>query len=131
MSDRRRFLACGTAALLVLVAGAAHALTVQPYSAQALASAQKAGQHVAVHFHADWCPTCRAQDKALQSLKDDPALKDITVLQADYDKETALRKDMGIRVQSTFVVFHGAREVTRRGGVTDPQDIKAVFTTRP
>ena len=48
--------------LLGLFALAAQALDVQPYSAKAVADAQAAGKPYALHFHADWCPTCRAQD---------------------------------------------------------------------
>jgi len=39
----------------------AHALVIQAYSPELLASQQKADKAVALHFHADWCPTCRAQ----------------------------------------------------------------------
>ena len=54
-------------ALLVTAAGLAHALGLKPYSAAALAAVQKADKPVALHLRADWCPTCRAQDKLLES----------------------------------------------------------------
>ena len=126
--NHRTFLASTLTAVLFVGAGAAQALTIKPFTGADLAAAQNAGTPVAVHFHADWCPTCRAQDKALQSLKDDPALKNVTLLQADYDQEKALKKDMNIRTQSTFVVFKGKIEVGRSAGVTDPQQIKAVLS---
>ena len=88
---------------------------------------EKAGSPVAVHFHATWCPTCRAQDKALDALKSDPALKNVTILKADYDQEKALKKQMNIRTQSTFVVFRGSTEVARSAGVTDAEQIKATL----
>ena len=43
---------------LMLFAGWAQALDIQPYTATALQQAQAAGKPVAVHFHADWCSTC-------------------------------------------------------------------------
>ncbi|HOY03662.1 MAG TPA: thioredoxin family protein, partial [Zoogloea sp.] len=64
---------------LGLAASAASALDIQPYSAQALAAAQKAGKPVALHFHADWCPTCRAQEKVFNRLKADTSL-DLSLL---------------------------------------------------
>jgi thiol-disulfide isomerase/thioredoxin len=70
--------------LLVVGASMAHALDTKPYTADALAAAEKAGHPVALFFHADWCPTCRAQDKVLQSLKAEKGL-DLTVLVANYD----------------------------------------------
>ena len=71
----------------------AQALTITPYTPQALATAQKAGQPVAVQFHAEWCPTCKLQEKALNQMVAEPGL-DITVLVADYDKEKDLREQL-------------------------------------
>ena len=62
--------ALGLAATLNL----AHALDIQPYSPEMLASEQKADKAVALHFHADWCPTCRAQEKVFNGRKGDSAL---------------------------------------------------------
>ncbi|MDH5206158.1 MAG: thioredoxin family protein, partial [Hylemonella sp.] len=64
---------------LTLGLGSAHALDIQPYSADALSAAQQAGQPVALHFHADWCPTCRAQTKVFHQFSADKVL-DMTLL---------------------------------------------------
>ena len=64
--------------LLLAVSGLARALDIQPYTANALQQAQASGKPVAVHFHADWCPTCKAQEQAFNSLRGDPKLKGIT-----------------------------------------------------
>ena len=96
----------------------AHALDVKPYSADALAAAQGAGKPVAVHFHADWCPTCIQQEKVIAQLRSEPGL-DVTVLVADYDKEKDLRRAMKVRSQSTLVVFRGKDEKARLAGDTD------------
>lgn len=117
---------CVAFAALVLSAGA-NALTVKPYSADALATAQKAGDSVALHFHAPWCPTCREQDKALDKLKSDPALNKVTLLLVDYDTSKSLRKKMKVEAQSTFVVYKGKREVVRNSGETDPAAIKSTL----
>jgi thiol-disulfide isomerase/thioredoxin len=111
------------AAAATFAAPWALALTIAPYSAPALAAAQQAGQPVAVHFHADWCPTCKQQEKALAQLKTEPGL-DITVLVADYDVEKDLRKTMKVRMQSTMVVFKGAQEKARLAGDTAPDKIR-------
>jgi thiol:disulfide interchange protein len=114
------------AAALWLCAGLAAALTVVPYSAGALAAAQKAGQPVVLHFHASWCPTCKEQDKVFDTLKADPALK-VTLMRADYDTEKALEKQMNVTSQSTLIVFHGATERARVVGETDPARLKALL----
>jgi thiol-disulfide isomerase/thioredoxin len=95
-----------------IAALAAHALEVIPYTADAPAQAQKADKPVAVHFHVDRCPTCRAQSSALEQLKSEKGL-DITVLVANYDTEKALKQRFNIRAQSTLVVLHGQKETER------------------
>jgi thioredoxin 1 len=114
------------AAVLVASAALAHALDVKPYSAAALAAAQQANQPVALHFHADWCPTCRTQDKVLQSLKAEPGLS-LTVLRADFDTEKDLKRSLGVRAQSTLVVFKGRQEVARLIGDTSAEGIRGAL----
>lgn len=121
----KKILALGAA---LLVSSWAHALTITPFSADAFAKAQAAGGPVALHFHADWCPTCRAQDKALEVLKSDSGL-DIAVFSVDYDKETDLKKQLKVRSQSTFIVYRGMTEKTRHVGATAPEAIRAMFRT--
>lgn len=113
---------------LSLLTSLAFALEVKPYSAPEFAAAQAAGKPVAVHFHADWCPTCRAQAQVFESLKSDKAL-DLTVLVASYDNEKALKKQMGIRVQSTIVVFKGQQETARLAGATAAAKIRGALQT--
>lgn len=110
------------AAALVGSAALAHALDIKPYSADALANAEKAGQPVALHFRADWCPTCRAQDKALQSLKAEKGL-DITVLSVNYDTEKDMKRRFKINSQSTLVVLKGDKESARLVGDTSSLNI--------
>lgn len=109
-----------TAALTFsLAAGFANALDSQAYSAQALNDAQQAGKPVALHFHADWCPTCRAQEKAFNDLKADKSLA-LTILVVNYDRERALKQKLGVRTQATVIVYRGSQETARVAGETDP-----------
>lgn len=114
---------------LLAVSGLARALDIQPYTAAALQQAQGAGKALAVHFHADWCPTCRAQERVFREIKDDPDLKGLTLLVAHYDDEKELRKAMNVRSQSVIVVFRGSKETARLGGETKPAKIKAALLT--
>ena len=113
-------------ALLLLAGASAHALELKPYSAATLAEAQKADKPVALHFRADWCPTCRAQDKVLEQLKSEPGL-DLTVLAVNYDTEKDLKKQYHIRTQSTLVVLHGQKEVGRSMNDTSAAGIRAAL----
>jgi thiol-disulfide isomerase/thioredoxin len=115
--------------LLLAVSGLARALDIQPYTANALQQAQASGKPVAVHFHADWCSTCKAQEQAFNSLRGDPQLKGITLLVANYDNERELKQAMNVRSQSIVVVFRGKKETARIGGETKPEKIKAALVT--
>ncbi len=123
MFSFRRFLA---ALALLLSFGAAQALEIRPYSAEALKSAQQAGAPVALHFHADWCPTCRAQQKVFEQFAaaKAPAL---TLLVVNYDDERALRRELKVRTQSTLIVYRGAQESKRLAGDTDAAVLRAAL----
>ncbi|MGL6222014.1 MAG: thioredoxin family protein [Steroidobacteraceae bacterium] len=115
--------------LLLAVSGLARALDIQPYTANALQQAQASGKPVAVHFHADWCATCTAQEKAFDGLRGDPQLKGLTLLVANYDTERELKQAMNVRSQSVVVVFRGSKETARIGGETKPDKIKTALLT--
>lgn len=106
----------------------AQALEIAPYSAQALQSRQAAGEVVGLHFHANWCPTCRAQEKVFNSFKGDASVPG-TVLVVDYDEERALKRELGVRSQSTLIIYKGREEKHRSGGVTNPQDLRSAWVS--
>lgn len=112
--------------LLSLSTNLAFALDIQPYSAKSLADLQQAGKPVALHFHADWCPTCRAQEKVFNGWKGDAAVPG-TLLVASYDNERELKKQFGVRNQSTVIVFKGSKETARVGGATDPAKLRTAL----
>jgi thiol-disulfide isomerase/thioredoxin len=109
-------------ALALLLASAwAQALTLLPYSAQALAQAQQAGAPVALHFHASWCPTCALQTKVFKAMQADARSPQLTVLVVDYDHEVALKKQLKVNQQSTLIVYKGSAEVARSTGETQAE----------
>jgi thiol-disulfide isomerase/thioredoxin len=124
MPLKKSLVLCAT----LLISSWSHALTITPYSAAAFTRLQTAGEAVTLHFRADWCPTCRAQDTSLESLKADPDLK-LTILSVGYDKETALKKQLKVRSQSTFVVYRGKAETGRLIGATAPEAIRKTLAT--
>lgn len=115
------------AAGLLMAASWAQALDIQPYSAERLSQLQAGGKPVGVHFHAEWCGTCKTQEKSLQAIKAEGSLPAVTLLVADYDKEKDLRRKMKVAAQSTIVVFKGQSEVARVGGDTAVDKIKAAL----
>jgi len=113
-------------ALLLATAALSHALEIKPYSAAELAETQKANKPVAILFHADWCPTCRAQQQVLNTLKTESGL-DLTLLVANYDSERDLKKRFNVRSQSTLVILNGQQERHRSVGDTSADAIRSAL----
>lgn len=115
-------------AVLTFVGSAASVLGAQqPFDQARFDNALAQGKPVVVWFHADWCPTCRAQQPTVDRLAASPEMKDVTVFVADFDKETALRKSLHVVQQSTFIVFRNGREVARSTGETDAHAIRKTW----
>ena len=108
---KRRSFAAVLSFLLLGMSGLAQALEIRPYDAAAFASLQGAGKPVALHFHADWCPTCVSQTRSLERLRSGGQLKGMTVLVANYDREAELKRQHKVRSQSVLLVFKGSTEV--------------------
>jgi thioredoxin 1 len=95
-------------------------LTRAEYQSQ---MAQRAGTKVVYFFHASWCPTCRATEKAID---EDGIPAGLTVVKVDFDSETDLRKTYGITQQHTFVqVDSDGEELAKWTGSISGADILA------
>lgn len=79
--------------------------------------------------HANWCPTCRAQAPILRRAANGAAFEELIVFTLDFDRQTAERRALGIRSQSTLIAFDGRRETRRSVGDTDEGAITALLRT--
>ena len=122
------------AASLALAGGKAEPQASGPAGAAIPAGNVKGGQYLeysagtyeaaapfarVLFFHATWCPTCKAADRAFQDkIAELPA--DVVVLKTDYDSEIALKKTYSITYQHTFVLVDkdGKALATWSGGDT-------------
>ena len=91
---------------------------LQPFDAQAFAQAQSEGKTVALDFHADWCPTCKKLHPALEKVLDRKEFGKVVAFTVDYDKAKDLEQELGVRKQSTVVVFKGSKEMGRATGLS-------------
>ncbi len=105
----------------------AWALDVVPYQAEKFAQARAAGKVTAIQFHSGWCPVCVMQERGVRALMDDKALDQVTVYQADFFKEEALRKQFNVTSFSTLVIFKGDMERARTTGDSRPEQLKPLF----
>lgn len=70
------------------------------YTPEAVANAET--EDVVLFFHAKWCSSCKALHKDISAnAASIPA--GLTILQADYDAQTDLKKKYGVTLQHTFV----------------------------
>ena len=103
------------------------ALEFVPYHAERFGRLRAEGRPTAVLFHSGWCPICVMQERSITALKEDKALMDITVFQADFSKEENLRKDLQVASFSTLVVFRGDTERARATGDFRIEQVKALL----
>jgi len=88
---------------------------------------QKEGKPILVSIHADWCPTCKAQEPIVADLLKTPELGGITALRVDFDKQKSDVKRFKAQYQSTLIVFKGGKEVGRSTGDTNRESIAALL----
>lgn len=113
--------------LALLTALPAFALDVVPYDADGFARARGEGRVTAIQFHSGWCPICVMQERGVKALQDDRSLARVTVFQADYFKEEALRKRYNVASFSTLVVFRGEQERARTTGDFRAEQLRQLF----
>ena len=62
-----------------------------PFNQAQFDATRAAGRPVAVVFHADWCPTCRAQAPVLKQLTESKELESVTLFVANFDTPAIAR----------------------------------------
>lgn len=97
----------------------------KPYDQAGFEAAQAAGKPILVEIHADWCPTCRAQEPVISELMRDAKNVDFVVLRVDFDNQKDVVKRLRTQYQSTLIVFKGKKEVARSTGETRKDAIAA------
>ncbi len=86
----------------------------KPFDQAGFEAAQAAGKPILVEVHADWCPTCRAQEPIISRLMQDPKHSGFVVLRVDFDNQKDVVKRLHTPYQSTLIVFKGKKVL---GGV--------------
>lgn len=124
---RRAFLAF-TAALALPLTAQAETLD---YSPGLVEERLAAGETVFLDFKADWCTTCRAQERVIGALRgENPAYDSaITFINVDWDEfgRGELAQELNIPRRSTLVVMRGEAELGRVVARTSRSDIQALM----
>ena len=89
------------------------------------------GKTVFVDFGADWCTTCKRQERVINGLRADNSAYDaaMTFVHVDWDDygRSDITKDYAIPRRSTLLVLRGADELGRIVAGTRESDIKALM----
>ena len=82
-------------------------------------------------FKADWCTTCRAQERVIGALKEENAAYEgsVTFINVDWDQygNSELAQDLNIPRRSTLVVPKGEQELGRIVAGTSRADIQGLM----
>lgn len=125
MHTRRTFLRLIISLMAGLLYATAAAAAGKPFDQAGFEAAQAAGKPILVEIHADWCPTCRAQDPIISELMQEPKNAGFVVLRVDFDNQKDVVKRFRAQYQSTLIVFKGNKEVSRSTGETRKDAIAA------
>ncbi len=87
----------------------------------------KSGQSMLVAVHAPWCSTCRAQAPVLKEMLSKKEFQNVTAYYVDFDSQKEILKKLGVRRQSTLVVFKDGKEVGRSLGDTTTFGIESLL----
>ena len=131
---RRTFLAATLAAAAAPAMTLAGGMTTVDYSdADPIGAALADGKTVFVDYAADWCSTCKAQERAINALRSgNPAYdENIVFVRVDWDDfaSAAVTTERNIPRRSTLIVLKGDAELGRIVAGTGTDQIKGLLDT--
>lgn len=95
----------------------------EPFTQAKLDALNQSGQPVLIAIHADWCSTCKTQERVLQELLPQSEFKRIKLLRMDFDQQRELVHAFGVEYQSTLIAFKNGHEVGRSTAEQSPARI--------
>lgn len=114
--------------VLLPLLGAGIALAAEPpFDGAKFDALNKQGKPILIAVHADWCPTCKAQEPIIAELLTKPEFKGIAAFRVDFDAQKDVVKRFRASTQSTLIVFKGGKEVGRSVGDTRKDSIAALL----
>ncbi len=83
---------------------------------------------VLVDFFADWCGPCKMLAPILKQVKDELG-EDVKIVKIDVDKNQPLANQYQVRGVPTMLLFKDGKQVWRKSGVLQKNDIVSVIRT--
>lgn len=126
---RRTFLASASA--LIALPVAARAAQFVDYQPGLIQAALSEGRTVFVDYAADWCSTCKRQERVINALRAENPIYDqaMTFVRVDWDdfRNHEVTKGRSIPRRSTLLVLRGDQELGRLIAGTSESQIKALM----
>lgn len=120
-------LARGCVALVLVLTFSAVSAVTEPFTEARFNELQAAAALVLVDVHADWCPTCKKQSKALDAYEVAHPNVKLHRLVVDFDTQKEWVKHFKAPRQSTLLLYRGTTQTWFSVGETRPEEIaKAV-----
>lgn len=133
--SRRSFLAAGAVGAAALVArpALAKATGFVDYTPGMVQTLLTEGRTVFVDYAADWCGTCKRQERVIDALiRENPAYaRHVALVRVDWDdyRRAEVTTSRNIPRRSTLLVLKGDRELGRIVAGTGEAEIKALMDT--
>jgi thioredoxin 1 len=128
MLNRRHLLATGLAFSFLPAAGFAEIRDYTPGLAEA---AMREGRKIVLIFGADWCSTCRRQERIINELRAAEPRYDaeLVLIRVDWDEygNGELSRGFSVPRRSTLIALNGERELARIVAGTRESDIRTLF----
>jgi len=103
----------------------------QPYVPGLAEDAMMQGDRIVLIFSADWCSTCRRQERIIDALRAaDPRIdRELTVIRVDWDLfgNGELSRRFAVPRRSTLIALRGETELDRIVAGTGEGAIRALF----
>ena len=116
-------------AALLLFAGSLTAQGKEAFTEARFEALQAEGALVLVNVHADWCPTCKAQQEVLSAFPENNPNTELFILTVDFDKQKDWVRHFGAPSQSTLILFKGEERVWFSVGETSEAEIFTQINT--
>lgn len=97
------------------------------YSSQLNDQLTQSGRPHLLIFSADWCPTCKYQQKLIKEILKEPEFQNLLVVEADFDSDEDLKKELSVRRQGTIIVRRGDTEVQREVLARDEDTVRTLM----
>lgn len=124
LNARNLFLCIALLAANITSAVAADRFTYEPKAFQA---ALDAGRPILVQVTAAWCAECKEQKPIVAALAEEPAYKDLTIFEVDFDTQKDALRQLRVQKESTLVIYKNKAEVARAVGITRRGAIEALM----